>query len=267
MGKDLSSKIQRVYDSKGMPVLLAGGIILFLLEKKYALRKRKVPLLKRLKTNAAIATFAGLVTRLALIPLVVKAAALGEKKGLGIVRLPLPPIAKYVIGFLILDYGSYRWHKLNHKIPFLWRFHQVHHADLDLDLSTASRFHVGEVSISILYRGLWAFFFGVSAKVSLVYEIVFELATGFHHSNLKLTEKADSALAKYIVTPRMHGIHHSVIKDEMDSNYSVVMTIWDRLHKSFQINIPQDEVNIGVPYVRAHKGAKALLLMPFKEDP
>ena len=165
---------------------------------------------------------------------------------------------------MLLDYGSYRWHKLNHRLPLLWRFYQVHHADLDLDVSTALRFHIGEVLISDIYRGGWALLAGVSPRLVLLYEIIFEAATNFHHTNLKLPERTDRSLANFIVTPRMHGIHHSVVKRETDSNYSVIFTLWDRLHQTLRLDVPQEQINIGVPYVREHKGVKSLLLMPFQ---
>lgn len=267
MGRDNNSLIRKIYDLTGFPVLALAIGGLFLLERRFSLRRTRLPLLKRLKTNAFIAVTAGIGMRIALIPLIVRAAHLTTTRRIGILtRLPVPSQVKPFIGFLMLDYGSYRWHKINHKSRWLWRFHQVHHADLDLDVSTALRFHIGEVLISALYRGGWAFLAGVSPKVTLIYELVFEAATNFHHTNLRLPQRVDHALAQFVVTPRMHGIHHSVIKDETDSNYSVVLTLWDRLHRSFRLDIPQDDINIGIPYVRDHQDAKALMAMPFSKD-
>lgn len=266
MRRDNRKLIRRFFDFGGAPILAAGVLGLFFLEKKYALRERKDSLWERLKTNALVTSTAVVALRLSLIPALVKAASLAERYNFGFLRfLRLPPPATHIIGFLILDYGSYRWHKLNHRFPFLWRFHQVHHADLDLDVSTALRFHFGEVLISDLYRGGWAFLAGVSPKLVLIYEILFEGATNFHHTNLKLPEKTDRGLANFIVTPRMHGIHHSVIKSETDSNFSVIFTIWDRLHKTLLLDIPQDQINIGLPYIRKHTGLKELMLMPLRQ--
>lgn len=266
MKKKNKQLIRQLFDYKGFPFVASVFLALFVLEKKYALRQRKASLPERLKTNALLTSTATLGLRLSLIPAMVKATSFGERKGWGLVRnLPLSPLASAVLGFLLLDYGSYRWHRLNHQIPLLWRFHQVHHADLDLDVSTALRFHVGEVLISDLYRGAWALLAGVSPRLVLLYEIIFEAATNFHHSNLKISGQADRGLANFIVTPRMHGIHHSVIKRETDSNYSVIFTLWDRLHHTLRLDIPQEEILIGVPYVRAHKGTKDLLRMPLQK--
>jgi sterol desaturase/sphingolipid hydroxylase (fatty acid hydroxylase superfamily) len=155
MRKENRKLIRHVFDFKGIPLLTAAVTGLFILEKLYdALRQRKAPLWKRLKTNAAVTSTAALVLRMSLVPALVKAASLAKKYNFGVLRvLRLSPLVKSLLGFLILDYGSYRWHKLNHRLPLLWRVHQVHHADLDLDVSTALRFHVGEVLISDLYRG------------------------------------------------------------------------------------------------------------------
>jgi sterol desaturase/sphingolipid hydroxylase (fatty acid hydroxylase superfamily) len=159
----------------------------------------------------------------------------------------LPAGAEAAIAFLLLDYTNYLWHILNHKLPFLWRFHLVHHTDHDLDISTAFRFHFGELIGSVFFRGAAVFLIGASPVTVLIYEIVFEAATQFHHSNLKLPFQFEKALNRLIVTPRMHGIHHSVIRSETDSNYSVIFSFWDRLHKTIDLDKAQQDVVIGVP--------------------
>ncbi|HEV7346893.1 sterol desaturase family protein [Telluribacter sp.] len=265
MGKSNSKLINQLFDFKGAPLLAVGVLALFYLEKRYALRKRKDSLRERLKTNSMVSSTAIVALRLSLIPALVKAAFLAGERNLGLLRvLRLPSPFNHIISFLLLDYGSYRWHKLNHRMPFLWRFHQVHHADLDLDVTTALRFHFGEVLISVLYRGGWALLAGVTPRQVLVYELIFEGATNFHHTNLRLPRHIDRGLARLIVTPRMHGIHHSVVRDETDSNYSVILNIWDRLHQSLRLDIPQDQINTGVPYIRHHANASELMVMPLQ---
>jgi len=147
----------------------------------------------------------------------------------------------------------------------MWRFHLVHHTDLDLDITTAFRFHFGEMIGSIFFRGAAVILIGVSPVLVLVYEIVFEAATQFHHSNFKISKRLEKALNYIIVTPRMHGIHHSMVKEETDSNYSVIFSFWDRLHKTARLDIPQSEVVIGVPQYsnRNELTIGNLLKMPF----
>jgi sterol desaturase/sphingolipid hydroxylase (fatty acid hydroxylase superfamily) len=177
----------------------------------------------------------------------------------------LPPWLEGPIAFLILDYGNYVWHILNHKLPILWRFHLVHHTDHDLDITTAFRFHFGELIGSVFFRGAITFLSGASPVTVLIYEIFFEAATQFHHSNWKLPFAFEKMLNKLIVTPRMHGIHHSVIRAETDSNFSVIFSFWDRLHSTARLNVAQDTIVIGVPtYQNAEELTPGYLLkLPF----
>lgn len=166
---------------------------------------------------------------------------------IGFNYLFVAPLAfKSVITFLLLDYSNYIWHILLHKLPILWRFHLVHHTDLDLDITTAFRFHFGEMIGSVFFRGAAIVLTGASPIMVLIYEIAFEAATQFHHSNTRLPFRLEKALNTLIVTPRMHGIHHSIIKRETDSNYSIIFSFWDRLHKAVRLNIQQNEIVTGV---------------------
>lgn len=255
--------IKNKFDLKGSPFVAISVGLLFLLESRFSLRKRSISKWKRLKTNAAMAGTAALGLRLVLIPALVQTSVLVSKKNIGLLQhLKLPPFFRHLLTFLILDYGNYRWHKLNHSSPVLWKFHQVHHSDLDLDVSTALRFHIGEMLASVFYRAAWITGTGATPGTVLFYEVVFEAATGFHHSNLRLPEKADRTLSRLIVTPRMHGIHHSIVKEETDSNFCIIFSFWDRLHRTMKLDIPQEKINIGVPYIRHHQETPELLLMP-----
>src|SRR5436190_17334345 len=104
------------------------------------------------------------------------------------------PAIKFVMAFLLLDYSNYTWHILLHKMPVLWRFHLVHHTDLDLDVTTAFRFHFGELIGSVIFRGAAVLLTGVSPVTVLIYEIFFEAATQFHHSNMKLSFPVEKIL-------------------------------------------------------------------------
>lgn len=126
-------------------------------------------------------------------------------------------------------------------------FKLVHHTDVDLDVTTAVRFHVGELVTSVFFRGFAVFIIGATPVMVLIYEIVFELATQFHHSNWRLFFTLENILNRLIVTPRMHGIHHSIVRAETDSNYSVIFSFWDRMHGTINLHIPQDKIITGVP--------------------
>src|SRR5436190_8173699 len=157
------------------------------------------------------------------------------------------PAIKFVMAFLLLDYSNYIWHILLHKMPVLWRFHLVHHTDLVVDVTTAFRFHFGEMIGSVIFRGASVLLIGASPLIVLIYEIAFEAATQFHHSNMKLPFRVEKKLNYLIVTPRMHGIHHSMIKRQTDSNYSIIFSFWDRLHRTVRLNVYQNEIVTGVP--------------------
>ncbi len=236
------------FNTVGVSVLLFLFILLFILETKFQLRKRVQQRFKRVIINFAISIPSFVLLRLLLLPIMVWLATENQSVQFGLNYLyQFPSYAEAIIAFLLLDYTNYVWHILNHKIPFLWRFHLVHHTDHDLDVSTAFRFHFGELIGSVFFRGACVFLIGANAATVLIYEIIFEAATQFHHSNWKLPFRLEQVLNKIIVTPRMHGIHHSVIRNETDRNFSVIFSWWDRIHHTVKLNIPQNQIVIGVP--------------------
>ena len=239
--------IRRIFDLRGTPILAAVFVVLFIAEGKRQLRKRKQPRIKRAIINSLVSIPGFSLMRLLVLPVMVKLAAKNQQLqwGLGY-QYKSNTIIKGAVTFLLLDYTNYVWHVLNHKLPFLWRFHLVHHCDPDLDVTTALRFHFGEMIGSVFYRGAFVFLSGATPLNVVLYEILFEAATQFHHSNWKLPYKVEKALNKIIVTPRMHGIHHSINRQETDSNYSVVFSFWDRLHNTVRLNINQDKIVTGV---------------------
>ncbi|MGI8891829.1 MAG: sterol desaturase family protein [Bacteroidia bacterium] len=240
--------IKSIFDTYGTPILISIFIILFLLESKFQLRKRVQSRWKRIFINFVISIPAFALLRIIFIPIMVWLAVQNQSWQVGFNYLfDAPEAAKAIISFLLLDYSNYIWHILLHKLPVLWRFHLVHHTDLDLDITTAFRFHFGEMIASLFFRGAAVLLIGVSPVMVLIYEIAFEAATQFHHSNTKLPFNLEKFLNFLIVTPRMHCIHHSMIKKETDSNYSVIFSFWDRIHKTVRLNIHQNEIVTGVP--------------------
>ena len=230
--------------------LVATVVFVFLLalERFFPLRKATRSLIARLFVNLAIAIF----TFIAAIGMVQPAArwALGWSAGrhFGLVHfVALPAPFEFAVSFLLMDLAFYYWHVANHRVPFLWRFHNVHHIDPDLDVSTAFRFHFGEILLSTAFSLLQVSFIGPSAWVFGVYQLVFQAEVIFHHSNVRLPIGVERLLNKVVVTPRMHGIHHSQVQRENNSNFGTVFPWWDRFHRTLGVNIPQDEVVVGVP--------------------
>jgi len=249
------------------PFLVPGVFLLLLaLEALRPLRRLKRSRGWRFIVNGALTGlgfFAGV--------LVVRPAALGgalwaQRHSFGLLNLMgLPLWIKVAAGVLLMDLTFYYWHRLNHTRPLLWRFHNVHHADPDMDVTTSFRFHFGEVLYSTVFRLLQVGLIGVMPLTYVVYEAAFNCATLFHHSNLRLPVAWERRLNRVFVTPRMHGVHHSAVGGETNSNYSVIFSWWDRLNRSLKLNIGQGDIVIGVPgYLRpGDNRVLPMLALPF----
>ncbi|UUO05053.1 sterol desaturase family protein [Blastopirellula sp. J2-11] len=252
-----------------LPAILAGILAgLFVVERLLPLRRQTRSFWRRLLVNLVVSGLALLVAALVVQP---AASWMMGSDGspLGLLQWGEVPVwLDIVAGFLLLDLSFYYWHRLNHRIGFLWRFHNVHHIDPDMDVSTAFRFHFGEVAFSALFRVVQVTLIGMSIEAYLIYEFVFTANTMFHHSNVRLPIHVERWLNLCLVTPRMHGIHHSQIEQETNSNYSVVLPWWDRLHRSLRLNVSQDEIKIGVPgYSQPEDNTLwSLFLMPFRRQ-
>ena len=178
-----------------------------------------------------------------------------------------PWFLEVICSFLLLDLSFYYWHRLNHIVPLFWRFHNVHHIDPDMDVSTGFRFHPGEIAFSVFFRGLQLTLLGVGGWVFVAYETVFQAGTLFHHSNVRLPWKVERVVNWLFVTPRMHGLHHSVLKNKTNSNYSVVFSLWDRVHRSFSpIDLSQDDVGVPGYSEPDDNSLLSLVKMPFQKQ-
>ena len=141
---------------------------------------------------------------------------------------------RVALAFLLLDAWNYGWHWLNHRFPILWRFHRIHHSDPVMDVSTATRFHFGEIAISATLRLPLIPILGVPIEGLILYDVILLLATQFHHANLSLPAPIDWLLRFALVSPDMHKLHHSREKLETDSNYASVLSLWDRLFRTYR---------------------------------
>ena len=249
------------------PLILAGLFALFfLLERFLPLRKATRSLLARLVVNLAIAALTFIAAGGLVQPAARWALRWSAQESLGLIHLAaLPGWVKFVLSFLLMDLAFYYWHLANHRVPFLWRFHNVHHIDPDLDVSTAFRFHFGEIAFSSAFTVVQVSLIGPSIWAFAIYQLAFQAEVLFHHSNLRLPIGFERLLSKVIVTPRMHGIHHSEVRRENNSNFGTVFTFWDRLHRTLGLNIPQSEIIVGIPAYSLPNDNRIgpALLMPF----
>jgi sterol desaturase/sphingolipid hydroxylase (fatty acid hydroxylase superfamily) len=247
-------------------VVAALFVLFFAVERLFPLRESRRGLVARLLVNGLISALAFVVAAIAVRPAAMQAMHWADDQPFGLLHLvPLPGWGKFVVGFLLLDLSFYYWHVANHRFPLLWRFHNVHHMDPDLDVSTGFRFHFGEVLFSTVFRVLQVSLIGVGFATFAAFEVVFQANTLFHHSNLRLPIRLERLLNKLLVTPRMHGIHHSQVKEETNSNFGVIFPWWDRLHRTLGLNVPQSAIEIGVPAYSspADNSLRSTLVMPF----
>ncbi len=174
-----------------------------------------------------------------LLRLFFPAAAVGfalqaEMKGWGLFnQVELPVWIAVLCSVILLDLAIYWQHRLFHRVPILWQYHRVHHADLDYDVTTATRFHPIEILLSMVIKMVVIMLIGAPALAVMVFEIILNGCAMFNHGNVRLPSAVDKVVRTFLVTPDMHRVHHSVVKSEHDSNYGFNLSIWDRLFGSY----------------------------------
>jgi sterol desaturase/sphingolipid hydroxylase (fatty acid hydroxylase superfamily) len=258
--------MKKIFNWVAGPLAVLGFGLLLFAEAKRPLRKATSNKLRRAATNTAVAAVTGVAIRGLFLPIVSAVADFAQEKRIGLLnRLPLPKALRFAAELLLLDYTFYWWHRLMHKNALLWRCHMVHHTDLDLDVSTAARFHFAEYVLSAGYRTAQIIVIGASPRTVAIFETCVMAAAEFHHSNVRLPLEFERRLNTLVVTPRMHGIHHSIIEQESNSNFATVLTLWDVVHSTLKLNVPQDEITIGLA---SHREAgeltlKKILALPF----
>ncbi|MGI9073189.1 MAG: sterol desaturase family protein [Bryobacteraceae bacterium] len=238
-------------------------------ERRHALRRTVDSKLKRDVRNIAVAALAGAVVQFVEVPVAFGLAEHVQEKRWGLVQqLSLPAPARAILAIVLLDYTLYLWHVLTHRVPFLWRFHEVHHIDREMDATTALRFHFGEIAISVLFRVAQVLTIGPAPIAVASWQIFLFICILFHHSNVRLPLAWERRLARLIITPRLHGIHHSIAPAEVNSNWSSGLTIWDWLHGTLRTQVPQDSLVLGVAGHRGDSDQQLanVLTLPFRES-
>jgi sterol desaturase/sphingolipid hydroxylase (fatty acid hydroxylase superfamily) len=227
---------------------------LALIEAKAPRRVRTQPRNTRWVTNWAIVILDTLTLRalaLALPLLAVGAAVDAEANGWGLMNaVDIPGWIAVVLTVLIFDLAIWAQHLVTHKVPLLWRIHRVHHADRDIDVTTAIRFHPVEIALSMLLKIGLVYLLGPPALGIILFEIILNGTAMFNHANIKLPLWLDAALRKVLVTPDMHRVHHSDQRSEHDSNYGFALSIWDRMFGTYiaQPAKGHDDMTIGLEW-------------------
>jgi sterol desaturase/sphingolipid hydroxylase (fatty acid hydroxylase superfamily)/rhodanese-related sulfurtransferase len=193
-------------------------------------RRRAMSRWTRWPSNLGIVVLNTLALRLAFPVAAIGVAAIAEERGWGLLNnLGIPIWTKLVIAFLLLDLAIYLQHVMFHAVPALWRLHRMHHADLDVDVTTGARFHPIEILLSMGLKLAVVVALGAPAVAVLVFEIVLNATSMFNHANLRMPAGVDRVLRWIVVTPDMHRVHHSIVVDETNSNFGFNLPWWDRL--------------------------------------
>ncbi len=162
---------------------------------------------------------------------------------------------KWLLTFLLFDLMMYCWHAATHRYEFLWRFHKIHHSDKTVNVTTGFRFHVFDLFIEILVKCLFVIVIGVEAYLVLAIELIEMLFIFFHHSNVAFRHETE--IAEVFITPSLHRTHHSALRSEHDSNYGIVLSIWDRMFGTRKEAVPE---RLGLDIIEAENFVQLFFL-------
>ncbi len=231
---------------------------------------------RRWATNLAIIGIDGMVVRimaLLAVPLAGTAAAIfAEANGVGLLHVVAWPFwLEAAIAIILLDLAIWGQHVATHKVPALWRLHQVHHADVDFDVTTALRFHPVEIALSVLWKIVCVLALGASWWAVVLFEIVLNACAMFSHANIHLPLGLDRNLRRIVVTPDMHRVHHSIIPREHSSNFGFNLSVWDRLFGTYRAQPEKghDDMTIGLLPYQSDEPTRLgwSLALPFRQLP
>ena len=254
-----------------LSVFLGLFAVLAILERLRPRRPMVQPRARRWITNLALVGIDTLALRaaaLAMPVLAVAAAVDAGRLGIGLFNhLHWPLWIEAVLAVLLLDLAIWAQHLVTHKVPVFWRFHRVHHADRDLDVTTALRFHPVEIIASAALKLGLVYALGPAALAVLVFEILLNATAMFTHANLTLPGWLDRSLRLVVVTPDMHRIHHSVRRDEHDSNFGFALSLWDRIFRTYVADpkAGQDKMTVGLEWQDEQPARLGwALMLPFR---
>lgn len=203
--------------------------------------------LRHLTTNLAIAGSNAVVINVLFGGVLVAWSQRADTEGWGLLHhLELGFFANTIAAVILLDLLFYGVHWANHQVPVLWRCHRAHHSDLDLDVTSALRFHLGEILISTGIKTITIPILGISAAGLVIFEVALLASAQFQHSNIRLPEPWETQLRRLIVTPHMHWLHHSHCPQDHNANYGTIFSTWDRVFGTYQMRIPRTEIQIGL---------------------
>jgi len=228
--------------------LISGGVVFFLiLEIIIPYKENPVSKARRWLNNLGLGIMNIAVVQILFASLIISTSVYVSDKQIGLLNLmEIPGWLKIIDTIILMDLVMYLWHIMTHRVPLLWRFHRVHHTDLDVDVSTTVRFHIGEVVLQALVLIGTAYFIGADFIGVLVFECLFLLSDLFRHSRVRLPSWFENAYWVFFVPPSMHRIHHSVDLEERNTNFGTIFSIWDRFLGTLLTGINQNQIWTGV---------------------
>jgi len=258
-------------DQGHIRLLVFASVLIFMAvaEALWPRKKRVMQRANRWFSNISVSVINTLVIKILGPITAIAVANYALDNGYGLIPiLSLPLWLEVLIGFIVLDLLIYFQHVMSHRIPMLWQFHKVHHADRDIDVTTGIRFHPIEALFSMIYKCFFIILLGPLPLAVFLFEVVLNGSAMFNHANVKLPKGLDNVLRFIIVTPDSHRVHHSTIQTETDSNYGFFLSTWDRLFKTYtaQPRLGHDKMVIGLDEYQTESPAGLLWLLkaPFK---
>jgi sterol desaturase/sphingolipid hydroxylase (fatty acid hydroxylase superfamily) len=250
-------------------LIVLGGMALW--ELWSPRRRVEVPRVLRWSNNLALVVIDTFVVRLMFPLAAVGLAITMQGQGWGLFNvIGLPIWSEVIISVVLLDFAIYLQHVVFHHVPVLWRLHRMHHADIEIDVTTGLRFHPLEIVLSMAFKLLLVLVLGPPAIAVLIFEVVLNASALFNHSNIRLPKSVDSVLRLIIVTPDMHRVHHSIDPRETNSNYGFNVPWWDRLLGTYiaQPKAGHDDMVIGIELFRARRELwiDRMILQPLRRD-
>jgi sterol desaturase/sphingolipid hydroxylase (fatty acid hydroxylase superfamily) len=235
-------------------------------------RQQKESRLFRWPINLGLAALNIVIMRLLAAGVAYHAAVNAGSNSWGLLNwVNLPEYGNIIITLLLLDVAIYFQHLVSHKWKPLWNLHRVHHTDLEIDATTAVRFHPLEIMLSMAFKVICIYAIGADPWAVIAFEIILNATATFNHSNVNIPVSIDKVLRWFIITPDVHRIHHSTVRTETDSNYGFSISLWDRLFKTYvaEPEETQTTLEIGLPHYRraSDGGFIQLLQIPFKSTP
>lgn len=253
-------------------LFLAGFAVLAAWEWAAPRRTLLLPRARRWFANLALAAISVFSVRVIAPAAAVGIAVLAEQRGMGLLHaVEWWQSLEILLAVIALDLAIYLQHVMFHAVPLLWRLHRVHHADLDFDVTTGTRFHPIEIVLSLAIKAGVILVLGASVAAVLIFEIALNLTSMFNHANIRIPKGVDAALRTLVVTPDMHRVHHSVYRDETDRNFGFCLPWWDHIFGTYrgEPRNGHEQMLIGVPFFRDARRCNTLgsmLFMPFFRD-